>query len=84
LSGRNLFPNLITLEAHNLVKFSPYDNIKDEQHHEFKLIFGQVQADMRDVAFYFKKKSGLPRLTDSGIADVILGGHGLTVSRRGI
>lgn len=39
-----------------------------------------MQADMRDVAFYFKKKTGVPRLTDSGLADVIVGGEGLSVS----
>jgi hypothetical protein len=38
----------------------------DEQHHEFTLTFGQMQADMRDVAFYFRSKKGIPKLTDSG------------------
>jgi hypothetical protein len=37
-----------------------------------------MQADMRDVAFYFRKKSGI-KMTDSGLADVVLGGEGLTV-----
>ncbi|KAF8874992.1 hypothetical protein BD779DRAFT_1450453 [Infundibulicybe gibba] len=80
LSGRNLFPNIISLEAHNFVKFSPYNAIKDESHHRFTLTFGQMQADMRDVAFYFRKKTGIPKLTDSGLADVILGGEGLTAT----
>ena len=35
---------------------------------------------MRDVAFYFHKKTGIPKLRDSGIADVILGGHGLSAT----
>ena len=35
---------------------------------------------MRDVAFYFKKKSGFPKLSDSGLADVLLGGEGLTIT----
>jgi hypothetical protein len=35
---------------------------------------------MRDVAFWFRKKSGFPKLTDSGIADVLLGGEGMTVT----
>ncbi|KZT70697.1 hypothetical protein DAEQUDRAFT_667430 [Daedalea quercina L-15889] len=82
LSGRNLFPNLVTIEAHNFLKFSPYNAIQDEGRHELTLTFGQIQADMRDVAFYFRKKSGFPKLSDSGIADVILGGHGLTVTAR--
>ncbi|KAA1478008.1 hypothetical protein DENSPDRAFT_867808 [Dentipellis sp. KUC8613] len=80
LQGRNLFPNIISVEAHNYFKFSPYNAIKDENHHQFTLTFGQMQADMRDVAFYFKKKSGIPKLSDSGLADVLLGGHGLTAT----
>lgn len=98
LSGRNLFPNVVSMEAHNFVKFSPYNAIKyviqalhivpsvayfihrDENHHEFILTFGQIQADMRDVAFYFKKKTGFPKLSDSGLADVLLGGEGLTIT----
>ena len=79
LQGRNIFPNIISMEAHNFVKFSPYNTISDEHHHEFTLHFGQVQADMRDVAFYFNKKSGFPKIKDSGLADVILGGNGLAV-----
>ena len=55
---------------------------RDEGRHEFTLTFGQIQADMRDVSFYFRKKSGFPKLSDSGIADVLLGGHGLTVTAR--
>lgn len=35
---------------------------------------------MRDVAFYFKKKTGMPKLKDSGLADVLLGGDGLTIT----
>lgn len=80
LSGRNLFPNVVSMEAHNFLKFSPYNAISDEGHHEFTLTFSQIQADMRDVAFYFRKKSGFPKLSDSGLADVLLGGEGLTVT----
>ncbi|PSS29844.1 hypothetical protein PHLCEN_2v2659 [Hermanssonia centrifuga] len=80
LSGRNLFPNVVSMEAHNFIKFSPYDAIRDEHHHEFTLTFGQIQADMKDVAFYFRKKTGIPKLQDSGLADVLLGGQGLTVT----
>lgn len=43
------------------------------------LTLEQIQADMRDVAFYYHKKTGLPKMKDSGLADVLLGGEGLTV-----
>ncbi|KAI0043796.1 hypothetical protein FA95DRAFT_1498062 [Auriscalpium vulgare] len=80
LQGRNLFPNVVSIEAHNFMKFSPYNTIKDENHHEFTLTLGHIQADMKDVAFYFKKKTGIPKLSDSGLADVFLGGQGLTAT----
>ena len=80
MSGRNLFPNVISVEAHNFFKFSPYDSIPDEHHHTFTFTLDQMQADIRDVAFYFRKKSGIPKMSDSGLADVILGGNGLHVS----
>lgn len=82
LSGRNLFPNIVSVEAHNFIKFSPYNAIKDDSSHDFTLTFAQIQADMKDVAFYFRKKTGLPKITDSGLADVLLGGSGLTVTAR--
>ncbi|KAH8096888.1 hypothetical protein BXZ70DRAFT_895650 [Cristinia sonorae] len=80
LSGKNLFPNIVSIEAHNFVKFSPYNAIKDETSHEFTITLGQIQADMKDVAFYFRKKTGMPKLSDSGLADVLLGGSGLTIT----
>ncbi|CCM06183.1 uncharacterized protein FIBRA_08425 [Fibroporia radiculosa] len=80
LSGRNLFPNIVAMEAHNYLKFSPYNAISDEGQHEFTFTFSQIQADMRDVAFYFNKKNGFPKISDSGIADVLMGGEGLTVT----
>ena len=33
---------------------------------------------MRDVAFFFRKKKGFPKVMDSGMADVVIGGSGLT------
>ena len=64
--------------AHNYLKFSPYISIPDEHHHEFTFTFAQMQADMRDVAFFFRKKTGFPKVMDSGMADVVVGGTGLT------
>lgn len=76
LSGRNLFPNVVSVEAHNFVKFSPYSAITEDEHHEFTLTLAQMQADIRDVAFSFRKKSGVPKMRDSGIAEWSLAGRG--------
>lgn len=82
LSGPNLFPNVVLLESFNSFTFSPYSNINktlDIHHHKFRLGLSQIQADIRDVAFYFKRKSGWPKISDHGLADVIISGKGISV-----
>ncbi|GAA5833009.1 hypothetical protein JCM3766R1_000397 [Sporobolomyces carnicolor] len=78
LESANLLPNLFELEARNYFKLSPYDNLGDVSKHSFWVSFSQVQCDLKDVAFFIKKKTGFPKLTDSGYADVFLGGKGLS------
>jgi hypothetical protein len=77
LEMANLLPNLVEIENKNYFRLSPYDNQGDFNQHSFMLGFSQVQADLRDVAFYFKKKTGFPRLQDSGLADVVISGKGI-------
>ena len=75
------YHSVVSIEANGYVKFSPYDDsIKNEDHHELTLHLGHIQADMRDVALYFHKKSGIPKIKDSGISDVLLGGEGLSAT----
>ncbi|KAF9035145.1 hypothetical protein BJ165DRAFT_1510461 [Panaeolus papilionaceus] len=80
LQGRNLFPNIVSFEVNNYVKFSPYNAITDDHKHSMMLRLEHMQADMRDVAFYYRKKTGLPKMKDSGIADVIVGGSGISAT----
>lgn len=73
-----ILPNILEVEARNYFKMSPYAAIKDASKHSFWLSFSQIQADLKDVAFYIKKKQGFPKLSDSGFADVFLGGKGIS------
>ncbi|KAG2077942.1 hypothetical protein BDR04DRAFT_1147651 [Suillus decipiens] len=68
-----------SLKGCNFFDFSPAVAIPDERGHEFIITVAQIQADMRDVAFYFLTKTG-HKLCDSGIADVILDGRGMAVT----
>ncbi|WVO22981.1 uncharacterized protein IAS62_004325 [Cryptococcus decagattii] len=82
LSGPNLFPNIVHIESFNSFTFSPYPKLNqtmDNQHHKFRLSLSQIQADIRDVAFAFRRKSGWPKLSDHGLADVILAGKGISI-----
>jgi len=46
--------------------------------HRVTIKLTQMLADMKDVAFYYRKKGGLGRMTDSGLADVKIGGQGMS------
>ena len=48
-------------------------------HHRFRLGLSQIQADMRDVNFAFRRKSGWPKLSDHGLADVVIAGKGISI-----
>jgi hypothetical protein len=72
LQGRNLFPNIVEIAAQTHMKMSPYSTIKDEYHHTMTLTLSQIQADMRDVTFYFRKKSGFPVRSFSIIENLTL------------
>ncbi|GAV99082.1 hypothetical protein LENED_000515 [Lentinula edodes] len=88
LSAQNLFPNLVEVEVKNWARFGSgtvtgkKDTSKETNtnRHSLHLHLSHIQTDMRDVAFYFRKKSGLPKLKDSGLADVLLGGDGLSAT----
>lgn len=79
LQGANLAPNVVEIASNNHFKFSPYESIPDQQHHIITLGFSQIQADLRDVIFQFRRKSGWPKLKDAGVADVLIGGKGISV-----
>ncbi|KAJ3798154.1 hypothetical protein GGU11DRAFT_682172 [Lentinula aff. detonsa] len=79
MSAQNLFPNLVEVEVRNWARFGTSKDIATNKH-SLHLHLSQIQTDMRDVAFYFRKKSGLPKLKDSGVADVLLGGDGLSAT----
>ncbi|TXT08906.1 hypothetical protein VHUM_03034 [Vanrija humicola] len=79
LSGPNLFPNIITIENHNYFKFSPFASIKDKSHHRFRISLSQIQADIKNLRFAFRKKKGFPKMSDSGIADVVIARNGISV-----
>lgn len=80
LSGPNLFPNVVNFESVNKFKFSPFDSIPDKSYHRIHIGMSQIQADIKDVRFAFRKKSGFPKISDRGLADVTIARQGITVA----
>ncbi|CEH13156.1 hypothetical protein CBOM_01096 [Ceraceosorus bombacis] len=80
IDAQNLIPNAITIDASSHMTLSAYSKLGDEHHHQIKVQLTQIQSDMKGVKFSLRKKKGFPSLNESGTADILLGGKGLTVS----
>lgn len=69
-------PNVFELGTDNYWRWGrkKISNIDD---HKIMISASGIQADLRDVSYYFKKKQGFPSLTDIGVMDILLGGTGV-------
>ena len=52
--------------------------VANKNQNSIMLSFSGIQMDLRDVSYYVKRKQGFPSLTDTGIADIFLGGSGFS------
>lgn len=70
-------PNVIELGTDNYWRWGrkKISNIDD---HKIMISASGIQADLRDVSYYLKKKQGFPSLTDIGVMDILLGGTGFS------
>ncbi|KAF7969571.1 hypothetical protein HWV62_26869 [Athelia sp. TMB] len=69
LLGRNLFSNIVSLEAHNFIKFSPQAVIQDENHREFTLTFRPDASGHASATLGSRRGShchGASRLVEQG------------------
>ncbi|KDN53599.1 hypothetical protein K437DRAFT_241804 [Tilletiaria anomala UBC 951] len=80
LDAANLLPNIVEIDARNYFKMSRFNKLGDVHRHSFKITLSQIQTDMRDIHFAIRKKSGFPKMKDQGVADILVGGKGLTVT----
>jgi hypothetical protein len=52
--------------------------IANKNHNAVMVSVSGVQMDLKDVAYYIKRKQGFPSITDQGVADIFLGGSGFS------
>ncbi|KAI7562064.1 hypothetical protein KC346_g22134, partial [Hortaea werneckii] len=77
IEGDNLAPNMFEFGSDNYWRWGR-KNIQNKNKNKVMLSVSGVQMDLRDVAFYIKRKEGFPSITDKGLMDVFLGGTGLS------
>lgn len=77
IESDNLFPNALEFGSDNYWRYGR-KSIKSHRENKVMIAGSGVQMDLRDVAYYVKKKQGFPSITDKGVMDVILAGEGFS------
>ncbi|GAA5799252.1 hypothetical protein HPULCUR_004662 [Helicostylum pulchrum] len=83
ISGDTLLPNVFETKVDSFNSFSLKSDIKTSPSRQSLYIrMSEIQADINDVVFYYKKKTGFPKITDHGVASLTVGGKGISITLR--
>ena len=77
IESDNLFPNSLELGTDNYMRMGRR-TVSNKLEHKVMIAGSGIQMDLKDVAYYVKKKEGFPSITDKGVMDVILAGEGFS------
>jgi hypothetical protein len=78
IESDNLMPNVVEFGSDNYFRWGR-KKIANKRDNKIMIAMSGIQADLRDVSYYIKKKEGFPAVTDRGVMDIFLGGEGLSV-----
>ncbi|ATY60117.1 hypothetical protein A9K55_006343 [Cordyceps militaris] len=77
LESDNFMPNVAELVSNNNWKWGR-KNIANRNQNVIDLKVSGIQMDLRDVSYHIKRKTGFPKVTDTGVADILLPGDGFS------
>ncbi|KAJ5125534.1 hypothetical protein N7448_004854 [Penicillium atrosanguineum] len=77
IESDNLMPNVVEFGSDNYFRWGR-KKISNKRDNKIMIAGSGIQADLRDVSYYIKKKQGFPSITDTGIMDIFLGGEGFS------
>jgi hypothetical protein len=77
LESDNFMPNVLEIASDNYFRWGR-KKVASKQNNSIDVKVSGVQMDLRDVSFYVKRKQGFPSITDQGVANLFLGGDGLS------
>ena len=77
IESDNLFPNMFEFGSDNRFRMGRRGS-SSRRHNQITVAGSGIQMDLRDVAYYIKKKQGFPSITDKGVMDIFLGGEGFS------
>ena len=77
IESDNLFPNVLEVGSDNYWRMGR-KQVSNKHDNKVMIAGSGIQMDLRDVAYYIKKKQGFPSITDKGLMDIFLGGDGFS------
>jgi len=77
IESDNLMPNILEIANDNYFRWGR-KKVANANKNSVQLSVSGIQMDLKDVSYYVKRKQGFPSITDTGIADIYLGGTGLS------
>jgi len=77
IESDNLFPNVLEFGNDNYFRLGRRQ-VSSKSEHKVMIAASGIQMDLKDVAYYVKKKQGFPSLTDKGVMDIMLQGEGFS------
>lgn len=75
LESDNFMPNVLEVASDNYFRWGR-KKIASTNKNSIDVKVTGVQMDLRDVSFYVKRKQGFPSITDTGVANIKMGGDG--------
>ena len=77
IESNNLFPNVLEFGNDNYFRLGRRQ-VSNKNENKVMVAASGIQCDLKDVAYYVKKKQGFPSITDKGVMDVFMGGEGFS------
>ena len=77
IESDNLFPNVLEFGNDNYYRLGRRQ-VSSKNENKVMIAASGIQMDLKDVAYYVKKKTGFPSITDKGVMDIMLHGEGFS------
>jgi hypothetical protein len=81
IESDNLMPNIFEVANDNYFRWGR-KKIANKNNNSIQVSVSGIQMDLRDVSYYVKRKQGTPKVSDLGVADIFLGGTGLSFKMK--
>ncbi|KAI0840374.1 hypothetical protein F5Y06DRAFT_238818 [Hypoxylon sp. FL0890] len=75
LESDNFMPNVLEIASDNYFRWGR-KKVASKSKNSVDVKVAGIQMDLRDVSFYVKRKHGFPAITDTGVANIKMGGDG--------